>query len=171
MSEVGGLDAIVFGCGSSGTMTGLSRCFAQHSPHTELILADPVGSILTQYINEGTLSEKSGSWMVEGIGEDFLPDISDFSRVKKAYAISDKESFLAARELLLSEGVLGGSSSGTLLAAALKYCREQTEPKNVMVFVSRTSSSRMAISKRPKRPLVSHRQRAYVTARNSTVRM
>jgi cystathionine beta-synthase len=140
MAEVGGLDAIVFGCGSSGTMTGLSRCFAQHSPHTELVLADPVGSILTQYINEGTLSEKSGSWMVEGIGEDFLPDISDFSRVKKAYAISDKESFLAARELLRSEGVLGGSSSGTLLATALKYCREQAEPKNVLVFVCDTGN-------------------------------
>ncbi|MCC7248126.1 MAG: pyridoxal-phosphate dependent enzyme [Lysobacter sp.] len=140
MAEVGGLDAIVFGCGSSGTMTGLSRCFAAHSPKTELILADPVGSILTEYINEGTLSEKSGSWMVEGIGEDFLPPISDFTRVKKAYAISDKESFLAARELLRSEGVLGGSSSGTLLAAALKYCREQTTPKNVLVFVCDTGN-------------------------------
>src|SRR3546814_9923371 len=75
------------------------------------------------------LSEKSASWMVEGIGEDFLPTISDFSRVKKAYAISDKESFLAARELLEKEGILGGSSTGTLLAAALRYCREQTTPK------------------------------------------
>jgi cystathionine beta-synthase len=140
MQTVGGLDAIVFGCGSSGTMTGLSRCFAEHSPHTELILADPVGSILTEYINEGTLSEKSGSWMVEGIGEDFLPPISDFTRVKKAYAITDRESFLAARELLRSEGVLGGSSSGTLLAAALKYCREQTVPKNVLVFVCDTGN-------------------------------
>ncbi|MCK7594449.1 pyridoxal-phosphate dependent enzyme [Pseudomarimonas salicorniae] len=136
----GDLDAIVFGCGSSGTMTGLSRCFAEHSPKTELILADPVGSILTQYINEGTLSTKSGSWMVEGIGEDFLPPISDFTRVKKAYAISDKESFLAGRELLLKEGILGGSSSGTLLAAALKYCREQTEKKRVMVFVCDTGN-------------------------------
>src|SRR5690606_3637746 len=126
MREVGGLDAIVFGCGSSGTMTGLSRCFAQHAPRTELVLADPVGSILEEYINRGTLSEKSGSWMVEGIGEDFLPPISDFSRVKKAYAISDRESFLTARELLEKEGILGGSSTGTLLAAALKYCREQT---------------------------------------------
>ena len=136
----GDLDAMVFGCGSSGTMTGLSRCFAQHSPKTELILADPVGSILTQYINEGVLSTKSGSWMVEGIGEDFLPPISDFTRVKKAYAISDKESFLAGRELLLKEGILGGSSSGTLLAAALKYCREQTEKKRVMVFVCDTGN-------------------------------
>ena len=136
----GDMDAIVFGCGSSGTMTGLSRYFAKAAPHVELVLADPVGSILTQYINEGVLSTKSGSWLVEGIGEDFLPDISDFSRVKKAYAISDKESFLAGRELLVKEGVLGGSSSGTLLAAALKYCKEQTEPKKVVVFVCDTGN-------------------------------
>lgn len=136
----GKVDAIVFGCGSSGTMTGLSRYFAEHSPQTELILADPVGSILAQYINEGVLSTKSGSWMVEGIGEDFLPSISDFSRVKKAYAISDKESFLAGRELLAKEGVLGGSSAGTLLAAALKYCREQTTPKRVVSIVCDTGN-------------------------------
>jgi len=136
----GKVDAIVFGCGSSGTMTGLSRYFARVSPQTEFILADPVGSILAQYINEGTLSTKSASWMVEGIGEDFLPSISDFSRVKKAYAISDKESFLTARDLLGKEGVLGGSSTGTLLAAALKYCREQTVPKRVVVFVCDTGN-------------------------------
>jgi cystathionine beta-synthase len=141
LRQMGGdLDAVVFGCGSSGTMTGLSRCFARQSPHTELILADPAGSILAEYINEGTLSEKSASWMVEGIGEDFLPSISDFSRVKKAYSISDRESFLTARELLEKEGILGGSSTGTLLAAALKYCREQTEPKRVLVFVCDTGN-------------------------------
>ncbi|MGA8277479.1 MAG: pyridoxal-phosphate dependent enzyme [Rhodanobacteraceae bacterium] len=136
----GRVDAIVFGCGSSGTMTGLSRYFARVSPDTEFILADPVGSILAEYINEGTLSEKSASWMVEGIGEDFLPPISDFSRVHKAYAISDKESFLTARELLEKEGILGGSSTGTLLAAALKYCREQTTPKRVVTLVCDTGN-------------------------------
>jgi cystathionine beta-synthase len=136
----GKLDAIVFGCGSSGTMTGLSRYFAGAAPNLELVLADPVGSILAQYINEGTLSTKSASWMVEGIGEDFLPSISDFSRVKKAYAITDKESFLAGRELLKKEGILGGSSTGTLLAAALKYCKEQTTPKRVLLFVCDTGN-------------------------------
>ena len=141
LRQLGGrLDAIVFGCGSSGTMTGLSRCFAKESPSTELILADPVGSILEDYINRGQVVEKSASWMVEGIGEDFLPPISDFTRVKKAYAISDKESFLIARELLEKEGILGGSSTGTLLAAALKYCREQTAPKNVLTFVCDTGN-------------------------------
>ncbi len=136
----GRLDAFVFGCGSSGTMSGISRHFATAAPNVELVLADPVGSILAQYINEGTLSTKSASWMVEGIGEDFLPPISDFSRVRKAYAISDKESFLAGRELLAKEGILGGSSTGTLLAAALKYCREQTSPKRVLVLVCDTGN-------------------------------
>ena len=136
----GRVDAIVLGCGSSGTMTGLSRYFARVSPATEFILADPVGSILAQYINEGTLSTKSASWMVEGIGEDFLPSISDFSRVKKAYAITDKESFLTARELLAKEGVLGGSSTGTLLSAALQYCREQSTPKRVVTLVCDTGN-------------------------------
>ncbi|WP_266183404.1 pyridoxal-phosphate dependent enzyme [Dyella humicola] len=136
----GQVDAIVVGCGSSGTLSGLSKFFAEHSPSTEFVLADPVGSILAQYINEGTLSAKSGSWMVEGIGEDFLPSISDFTRVKKAYAIPDKESFLVARELLAKEGILGGSSTGTLLAAALRYCREQTSPKRVVTLVCDTGN-------------------------------
>jgi cystathionine beta-synthase len=136
----GHMDAIVFGCGSSGTMTGLSRFFAKAAPGVELVLADPVGSILAEYINDGTLSEKSASWMVEGIGEDFLPSISDFSRVKKAYAIGDRESFLTARELLAKEGILGGSSTGTLLAAALRWCREQTSPKRVVTFVCDTGN-------------------------------
>ena len=99
-----------------------------------------MGSILAQSLNEGTLSTKSASWMVEGIGEDFLPGISDFSRVKKAYAISDKESFLTARELLKKEGILGGSSTGTLLAAALRYCREQREAKRVVTLVCDTGN-------------------------------
>ena len=136
----GQMDAIVFGVGSSGTVTGLSRFFKREAPQVELILADPVGSILAQYINEGTLSTKSGSWLVEGIGEDFLPPISDFSYVKKAYAVSDRESFLAGRELLAKEGILGGSSTGTILAAALRYCREQTAPKNVVMFVCDTGN-------------------------------
>jgi cystathionine beta-synthase len=134
------LDAIVLGVGSSGTVTGLSRYFAREAPGLELVLADPVGSILAEYINEGTLSTKSSSWMVEGIGEDFLPVISDFTRVSKAYSIGDKESFHAGRELLKKEGILGGSSTGTLLAAALRYCQEQTAPKRVLTFCCDTGN-------------------------------
>jgi len=136
----GKLDAIVLGVGSSGTVTGLSRYFAREAPGLELVLADPEGSILAEYINEGTLAADSGSWMVEGIGEDFLPTISDFSRIKKAYAISDKESFRIGRELLVKEGILAGSSTGTLLGGALRYCREQTEPRRVLTFACDTGN-------------------------------
>jgi len=134
------LDAIVLGVGSSGTATGLSHYFEKAAPDLELILADPEGSILAQYINDGVLSDKSASWLVEGIGEDFLPTISDFTRISRAYAIGDRESMLTGRELLIKEGILAGSSTGTLVAAALKYCQEQTEPKIVLTFAADTGN-------------------------------
>ncbi len=134
------LDAIVLGVGSSGTATGLSHFFEKAAPGLELVLADPVGSILAQYINDGVLSDKSASWLVEGIGEDFLPTISDFTHISKAYAISDRESMLTGRELLSKEGILAGSSTGTLMAAALKYCQEQTEHKKVLTLACDTGN-------------------------------
>jgi len=135
----GNLDAIVLGVGSSGTVTGIGNNLKDNAPNVDMILADPVGSILTDYINKGEIGE-GGSWLVEGIGEDFIPDIADFDGVAKAYAISDAESFATARDLLRKEGVLAGSSSGTLLAAALKYCREQTEAKTVVTFACDTGN-------------------------------
>ncbi|MFA7541707.1 MAG: pyridoxal-phosphate dependent enzyme, partial [Lysobacterales bacterium] len=142
LRQMGGrVDAVVVGCGSGGTVAGLSRYFAQAAPSVELVLADPLGSILTDYVNDGTLGAATGSWMVEGIGEGSQPPaVADFSRVKKAYAIADKESFALARELLVKEGILGGSSTGTLLAAALRYCREQTSAKRVVSFVCDTGN-------------------------------
>lgn len=99
-----------------------------------MILADPEGSILAPLVNEGKKVE-AGSWLIEGIGEDFVPDNCDLSLVKKAYAISDRESIHTAQDVLRYEGILCGSSSGTLIAAALRYCREQTTPKKVVTFI------------------------------------
>jgi cystathionine beta-synthase len=135
----GRLDAVVIGVGSSGTIGGLAAYFKQHAPHVELVLADPQGSILVEYINSGKITQK-GSWLVEGIGEDFVPDICDFSLTKRGYTISDAESFSVARELLQKEGVLAGSSTGTLLAAALRYCREQRTPKRVVTLACDTGA-------------------------------
>lgn len=128
------VDAIVCGVGSGGTLTGLGNFFAQVSPKTQMVLADPKGSILAPLIEHGITIEP-GSWLVEGIGEDFIPDICDLDLIKKAYTITDAESIATARELLVKEGILCGSSSGTLIAAALKYCQAQTEPKRVVSFV------------------------------------
>ena len=127
------VDAIVVGVGSGGTLTGLSNYFARVAPNCEIVLADPQGSILAGYVHDRRLGQ-SGSWIVEGVGEDFVPSIADLSRVKKAYSICDEESLQTARDLLRQEGVFAGSSTGTLFAAALRYCREQTEAKRVVTL-------------------------------------
>src|SRR5919197_3521861 len=133
--QLGGrLDAMVCGVGSGGTITGLSRCFAREMPTCEMVLADPEGSVLAGYVATGKIG-KAGSWLVEGIGEDFLPKNADLACVRRAYTIPDGESFAAARELLRKAGILAGSSTGTLLAAALRYCREQSSPKRVCTLV------------------------------------
>jgi cystathionine beta-synthase len=129
------LDAVVCGVGSGGTITGLSRYFAEAAPEVEMIVADPEGSVIAPYVETGKIPEEIGSWVVEGIGEDFLPEVCDLSRVHKGYVVSDREALLAAREVLAREGILGGSSSGTLIAGALHYCREQSAPKRVVTFV------------------------------------
>ena len=89
------LDAIVVGVGSSGTIAGLAAFFKKHAPQVELVLADPKGSILAEYIQTGKMTQK-GSWLVEGIGEDFVPSICDFSLTRRAYTIPDAESFSVA---------------------------------------------------------------------------
>ncbi len=129
------LDAVVCGVGSGGTITGLSRYFERVAPDLEMVLADPEGSVLASLVQTGKLAEEVGSWLVEGIGEDFLPPICDLSRTRRAYVIPDAEAFATCRELLAREGIFAGTSSGTLIAAALRYCRAQTEPKRVCTFV------------------------------------
>jgi cystathionine beta-synthase len=127
------VDAVVVGVGSGGTLSGLGRFFRRVSPKTRMILADPAGSVLAPLIETGKMIE-AGSWAVEGIGEDFVPPNCDLSLVSKAYTVTDRDSIGTARLLLAKEGILAGSSSGTLLAAALRWCREQTEPKRVVTF-------------------------------------
>jgi len=130
----GRVDAVVCGVGSGGTITGIGRFLQRVAPEAEMVLADPRGSVLDGYVRTGQLGT-AGSWLVEGVGEDFLPPICDLSRVRSSFSIDDEESFLAARALLDKEGILGGSSTGLLLAAALRYCRAQTTPKRVVSFV------------------------------------
>jgi cystathionine beta-synthase len=133
------LDAIVVGVGSGGTLTGLARFFKTVQPQLKYVLADPAGSILRDLVLTGK-HDAPGSWAVEGIGEDFVPATCDLSVITHAYSIPDDESFATARELLKAEGLLGGSSTGTLLAAALRYCREQKEAQRVVSFVVDTGT-------------------------------
>ncbi|MCW8879862.1 MAG: cysteine synthase family protein [Kangiellaceae bacterium] len=135
----GELDAFVCGVGSSGTLSGVGKFLKEKNEQIEMVLADPNGSILAPLINTGVAPEP-GSWLVEGIGEDFIPSICNLDLVDKAYTITDKQAMLASRELLLKEGIMAGSSTGVLLQAALNYCREQTEPKKVVTLVCDTGN-------------------------------
>jgi len=135
----GQIDAFVAGIGSGGTITGTARFLKSVGSNAEIILADPVGSTLAGIVNEGVPGPE-GSYTVEGIGQNFVPDTADIDLIDKAYSIPDAEAIATVRELLLKEGVLAGSSSGTLIAAALRWCREQTEPKRVVTFVCDTGA-------------------------------
>jgi cystathionine beta-synthase len=128
------VDAVVCGVGSGGTMAGLARYFGRMSPRTEMVLADPAGSVLEPLVMRGE-KIKPGSWQVVGIGEDFVPANLDLKVIKKAYSIPDSESFQAVRDLLKLEGISAGLSTGCLVASALRYCREQKEAKRVVTFV------------------------------------
>ncbi len=130
----GRVDAFVAGVGSGGTVAGIGRFLKESNPTCEIVLADPVGSILTPLVNEGKRVDP-GSWLVEGIGEDFVPDILDLSIVDSAIAVSDEDAFRTVRDLLRTEAILAGSSVGVLLAAALRYCRAQTAPKRVVTII------------------------------------
>ncbi len=129
------LDAVVCGVGTGGTLTGLSRFFARVAPHVDIVLADPQGSALAGRVRTGKTEPTGRGWLVEGIGGDYVPPVCDLSRVHTAYTVSDAESFRMCSELLLGEGILGGTSTGTLLAAALRYCREQSAPRRVVSLV------------------------------------
>lgn len=138
------VDAVVCGVGSGGTITGLARFFEKVSPQTEIVLADPKGSVLADYVESGELKTEVGSWLVEGIGEDFIPPVCDLSRVKRAITVDDEESFRTSREVLKKTGILAGTSSGTLIAAALRYCREQARPRRVVTFVCDSGNKYMS---------------------------
>jgi len=128
------IDAFVCGVGSGGTLSGVGGYLKEKNPDVQLILADPQGSILADYVNKGEIHD-AGKWLVEGIGEDFIPDICDIDLAHSAYTVSDREAFMHVRELLQREGIMAGTSTGTLLCAALQYCRAQTEPKRVVTLV------------------------------------
>jgi len=129
------LDAVVCGAGTGGTLAGLTHFFARTAPEVRLLLADPVGSGLASYATTGKLPQKMSPWLVEGIGGDSVPPVGDFSRVAQAFSIPDAEAFRTCRELLKKEGIIAGTSTGTLLAAALRYCRAQQQPQRVVSFV------------------------------------
>ena len=136
----GNIDAVVAGVGSGGTLTGLAEYFKSQDPSISMVAADPEGSIVADAILKGEYSYEGGSWLVEGVGEDFIPNNFELSLMDDAETVSDKEAFEVLQVLLKEEGILGGSSTGTLVAAAAKWCRKQKAHKNVVTFICDTGN-------------------------------
>ena len=136
----GQIDAVVAGVGSGGTLTGMAEYFKSQDPSICMVAADPEGSIISDAVLKGEYSYDGGSWLVEGVGEDFIPETFEVSLMDDAETVTDKEAFEVLQIILKEEGILGGSSTGTLVAAAAKWCRKQTEHKNVVTFICDTGN-------------------------------
>ena len=134
------IDAFVAGVGSGGTLSGVGKFFKNISPSTQIVAADPEGSVIFDAVKKGAFSYEGGSWFVEGIGEDFIPDILDLSYIDDAVTIPDSKAFETLDILLKKEGILAGSSAGTLVAGAIEWCRKQKEPKRVVSLICDTGN-------------------------------
>lgn len=134
------IDTFVAGVGTGGTITGVGRFLKMVSPTTKIVAADPEGSVINDAVNKGSYNYRGGSWFVEGIGEDFVPNNCDLSVIDESISISDSDAFETIHQLLQQEGILAGSSSGTLVSAAIQWCKSQKEPKRVVTLICDTGN-------------------------------
>ena len=119
--------------GTGGTISGASRFLKEKNPNIQVIGADPLGSIFKTYKETGKII-KGTPYLVEGIGQDCLPENVHFRYIDKIFNISDRESFAAARRLTKEEGIFCGGSTGTIIHVALEISKELSE-KEVVVFI------------------------------------
>jgi cystathionine beta-synthase len=129
----GKITHFVSSIGTGGTISGASRFLKEKNPNIQVIGADPLGSIFKTYKETGKII-KGTPYLVEGIGQDCLPENVHFQYIDKIYNISDRESFSAARRLTKEEGIFCGGSTGTIVHVALEISKDLTE-KDVVVFI------------------------------------
>jgi cystathionine beta-synthase len=127
-TDGGRFDVLVAGAGTGGTITGVARRLKQDAPHVRIVGADPVGSILA---GPGEV----GTYKVEGIGYDFIPDVLDRSLIDEWVKTEDRGSFLTARRLIRREGLLCGGSSGTAMWAAIEVAKRVGPGKRFVVIL------------------------------------
>ncbi len=130
----GKIDVFVAGMGTGGTITGVGRYLKAMNPKVQIVGVDPVGSILYDYVKTGRMTE-AHAYKVEGVGEDFIPSVYDFSVIDDAVRVSDKESFLMTRRLVREEGLFVGGSCGMAVAGALHYISERDLGADSLVVV------------------------------------
>jgi cystathionine beta-synthase len=134
---------VIIGMGTGGTITGTGRYLKEKNPKIRIVGVDPIGSLLYETHKLGHIppDPHPKTYKTEGIGEDFLPGALDLSVVDEVLQVGDKETFLTTRRLVREEGIFCGGSSGTAVAAALRYCRN-LGPERLVVVILPDSGSR-----------------------------
>lgn len=129
----GKITHFVSSIGTGGTISGTGRYLKEKNPDIQVIGADPLGSIFKHYKETGELI-KGSPYLVEGIGQDCLPENVHFQYIDRIINLSDKESFAAARRLTKEEGIFCGGSTGTIVQVALDISKNLSE-NDVVVFI------------------------------------
>lgn len=130
----GDFDVYMAGVGTGGTITGVSMYLKTKMPNVKTVGVDVEGSIVAQFARTGDLSG-ARSYVIEGIGEDFIPGNYDFKFIDDWVVVGDKESFLMTRALLKQEGIYTGGSGGAAVVGAIKYAKTLKEPKKILVVL------------------------------------
>lgn len=130
----GDFDTLMAGIGTGGTISGCSRYLKSKMPNLKAIAIDCEGSILKEYYETGEMGV-AYSYVVEGIGEDFIPDNVLFDQIDKMVRVGDEESFHMTRRLLQEEGIYAGGSSGSVVVGALRYAENLEKPERILVIL------------------------------------
>jgi cystathionine beta-synthase len=136
----GKIDVFIAGAGTGGTLSGVGQYLKEQNPNIKVVAIDPVGSLYYDYFHTGQLTQPH-SYLLEGIGEDFLPSTMNFDYVDDVVRVNDAESFVATRSLVSQEGLFCGVSSGAAVAGGLKYVRRHDqEGLNVVILLPDSGS-------------------------------
>lgn len=144
----GKIDVFFAGAGTGGTISGTARYLKEKSPKVKVVAIDPVGSIYEGMIRDGKPTP-TGSYLVEGVGEDMMPDSMDLKVVDDCVTVNDAEAFAATRMLAQHEGLLVGGSCGSAWFGAAQYLRylEAREKRALRAVVLLPDSGSRYLSK------------------------
>lgn len=123
----GKIDVFVAGMGTGGTISGCAKYFKEQNPNVKIVGVDSEGSLYT--------SNNIRPYKVEGIGEDFIPGTIDLDIIDEMVTVSDRDSFVTARQLAREEGILSGGSCGAAVFGALQVARRFDESTNIVVIL------------------------------------